>query len=192
MPGIFLRAFAVVFFGSLACSCHAGEDVPVNVESEIASHLEAFEKSKEIGDLEAAEQCITALFSSGFVKPKNEAGIVYLQTLKWCVYALNSISSVYDREFNPNAAVPISIAPLGGNYRSGTSPKTIKEPDIRAEYEKRLAENAKRAEKYIYQSKLRKTLKKIKETMLEASVYYIASQEKEDNPPMGAFILIRE
>jgi len=192
MLGTLLRVFAVVFLGSLVCSCYAGEDVPVNVESEIAKHLKAFEKSKEIDELKDAEKCIVALLSSRLVKPEEEAVTIYLETIKWCVYALDGISSVYDHEFNPNLIPSGNIPPPGGGYRSGTSPKTIKEPDIRAEYEKRLAEIAKKNEHQIYQLTLRRILKRIKETMFEASVYYIASQVKEDNPPLGALGMIWE
>jgi len=61
-----------------------------------------------------------------------------------------------DPTFNADDVPQMNLVPPGGKYDSGIAPESIKEPEIRKEYEKALALNAQKAEKYRYQVKLKK------------------------------------
>lgn len=65
------------------------------------------------------------------------------------------IRSAIDPKFDFNDLPMINMAPPGGNYDSGIAPEDIKEPDVRAAYEKALADNEKKADARSVQGELR-------------------------------------
>lgn len=90
-----------------------------------------------------------------------------------------SLLNVMDKYYNPNYEKPqINIAPPvhdGVIYDSGISPDSIKEPDIRAEYEKAIAENKKKIEIANFQLKLGEQRK----TWITYTVEYIGQTCKD-------------
>ena len=118
--------------------------------------------------------------------------------MKWCIYALDCMSDVFDAAFNPDDKPHFNIGPTPGmssaavNWFSGMSPESIKDGKARAEYEKALADNKNKSENYIFQSKLRKLLRRITENMLEATAYRMALQDGKDGPPQEVLEMIRQ
>lgn len=60
---------------------------------------------------------------------------------------------------DPANLVYMSIAPKGGNYLPGTPPERIVEPEIRKDYQQRIAENFRRSEKNLEQTTARRNKK---------------------------------
>lgn len=67
-----------------------------------------------------------------------------------------SMADVVDENFDFNNMPFSNIAPNGGPYPAGIAPENIQEPEIRKDYEERLAKNAKYALEYRLQRKLKK------------------------------------
>ncbi len=70
------------------------------------------------------------------------------------LFILQAARKEIDADYNFDTPPELSIAPLGP-YPSGIAPESIKEPEIRKEYEKAIAKNKEKAKEYNFQYKLR-------------------------------------
>jgi len=78
------------------------------------------------------------------------------------LHALNSFTSTLDPTWDPNEQIPVHPDPPPGlinNYISGASPESIKDPVLRAQYERAVEENKQRIEEHTVQYMLRHRLK---------------------------------
>lgn len=72
------------------------------------------------------------------------------------LHALRRIERETDPSFDPNDLFVMNVRPpAGANIPSGASPSAIKDPEMRAEYERLIEENIKKAEYYNRQHRLR-------------------------------------
>ena len=71
------------------------------------------------------------------------------------IRVLHFINLEIDNEFDFNDPAAINVSPPWGPYPSGISPDSIKEPQLRKEYERLIAKNREKGKKYNFQSKLK-------------------------------------
>jgi hypothetical protein len=65
------------------------------------------------------------------------------------------INSIIDPQWNPDDSPMMNVAVPGGMYPSGVAPESIREPEIRKQYEAALEANRKKAEKHLEQRSAR-------------------------------------
>lgn len=71
---------------------------------------------------------------------------------------IGALYATADASFNAEKKPSLNSGSPGGQYSSGTDPKSIKEPDLRAAYEKRIAQDRQYAEYYQQQSRILRTV----------------------------------
>ncbi|MDO9527970.1 MAG: hypothetical protein Q7J27_02290 [Syntrophales bacterium] len=85
-----------------------------------------------------------------------------------------AVEKEIDKNFDFTSAPQINIA-APGPYPSGTAPESIKEPELRKEYEKSFEENRKKASEYNFQYRLRNVEKDLS-SQLECFLVEVYSQ----------------
>lgn len=117
-----------------------------------ARAMERFQKTKNVDYIERAVQALESADPPGSQPKRREL------TEGW-LHVLAAIDQESDPHFDPDDLPLGSVKPPSrggiGSYPSGIDPKAIADPALRAEYEKALAKNQEKAEKYSYQRGLR-------------------------------------
>jgi len=144
---------------------------------DILNDLKTFSEREDILSLTKAIAALKALAS--YEKPDaNEWASMRKSQAELWIRTILMIEAKSDKNFNFDDVLQINIAPPGP-YPSGISPASIKEPELREQYEQAQATNKRKAEKYLFQHKL-KEMKSDLFTEAEKSLadLYAASPEK--------------
>jgi hypothetical protein len=132
----------------------------MNSKSEhILNSLGTFHKSKNIQTL---IQVINEIENLGkFQEPSSKEWpkVRKVEAELW-FRVLQSVKKEIYQNHNLDKSPQINVAPPGP-YPSGIAPESIKEPEIRKEYEKAIAENKAKAQRYNSQYKLRDIKKRL-------------------------------
>ena len=79
------------------------------------------------------------------------------EKLKLWLDALNKVEMLKDPEFDPNDVPAVNVAtPYGSTASAGADPSAIKDPELRAQYQRAIDLNAERSKRYLLQTELRK------------------------------------
>ncbi len=122
------------------------------------SQLEEFEKTKDVTNLENAIRAAEQIDISKLTEVQKEAQLRH-RTVKLWLGILAAIDRSLDPKFDPNDLPEESITPPPSGaieYPSAIDPSAIRDPVVRAQYEKALKENSQKAEHYRLQTKLRR------------------------------------
>jgi hypothetical protein len=121
-----------------------------------ARHLAAFEKTKNVKDLQLSLESAEGLAVVGAGDERVEAR---RKIAKLWLDILASIDRNLDHNFDPNNPPPERVTPPSSgavSYPTGIDPKSISDPAARAQYEAALAENRRKTAQYRLQVKLRR------------------------------------
>lgn len=180
----------VVLYGSV---CFSEESVKLNrnIKSEFSKNMDDFEKQHTVVSLESALGNIRDCYSSSFTLNNSEKSTVLKDVLDLSMQLLNQISIVFDSDFNAEDKPLMNICPPGDTIASsGTDPKSIKDSNIRMQYEKMLADNKIKSENYIFQTKLRDINVQLKKLILEAVVYQLSLEDKTGTPSRKLLLML--
>jgi hypothetical protein len=138
-----------------------GEDISVmtNPINRATSLLVEFERSKSIDKLEDAYISVGNIPEPGVDKTVPKA-VARQEKARMLFNLLAVIDQNVDPSFdlnNPKYWVAVNLVPPGTDglrYPSGIDPNDIKEPEIRVRYEAELKENAKKAARGLFQTRL--------------------------------------
>lgn len=87
--------------------------------------------------------------------------------LEMWLWAINKIDHTIDPNFNPADVPQMNVAPpVGAEVSAGASPRAIKDPKLRREYEEAVKANAQKADRYRLQYLLRRLDKQWSTQML--------------------------
>jgi len=136
-----MRSLKVRWIGGLLAALtsmvHAGTEPMVTEAAQ-----KAIMEYKSRGDITAISSVIPRLKE---LPPQNAQGGALL---KVSAELLNALYETADPNFQSNKKPAMNSEVPGGRYRAGTAPESIKEPEIRAAYEKVRTEDFKYAEHY--------------------------------------------
>lgn len=118
---------------------------------------------------DSPSQAISEFKMSGNVWPLSRAigqltGQPRGSLLADCSTILNTLYEAADPAFDKDRVPLLNIAP-GGRYSSGIDPEYIKEPQLKAEYQKKLDSNREYAEYYSQQSRIYGTIDQTAEVL---------------------------
>jgi hypothetical protein len=111
-------------------------------ENEIDSVLELFDEQRR--NLKK--------YSAPFFIERPTEDLRKILTIQWLIYC-HEIDKFINQSFDFGKVPFLNMSPKG-NYRAGIAPKNIKEPEIRKDYEERLAKNAEYAREFRLQHRL--------------------------------------
>lgn len=114
------------------------DKIPLEVEFEILSFLQPDYEDSPLGKVKASE------------RDKQRANRVRLWLRAW-----QRLNNEIDPDFDFDDLPKVNIPPPNTSLRAGVAPEDIKDPILRAEYEAAIRENARKAEAYNRQYKLR-------------------------------------
>jgi hypothetical protein len=119
--------------------------------------------------LKDTSQALSEFKMSGNVLPLSRAigeltGQPRGALLAVCSEILNTLYEVADPGFDKEKVPLLNIAP-GGPYPSGIDPESIKDPQLKADYQKRLDSNRRYAEHYSQQSRIYGTIDQTAEVL---------------------------
>lgn len=120
---------------------------------DILNDLKAFKEREDIQALTKAIAALKALESYERPDANEWASVRKSQAELW-VRAIQMIDAKSDRDFNFDDVPEMNIA-APGPYPSGISPASIKEPELREQYEQAIAANKRKANKYLFQHELK-------------------------------------
>jgi F5/8 type C domain len=140
----------------------AGEntDLMTNQINQANALLAEFEKTKSIDQLEHALRAVERIPPPGVDKAVPWPVARRELTQMWLKF-LATMDQNLDPNFdvnNPTNWAAVELAPPGAGglrYPSGVDPNDIKEPEVRAQYEAELKENAAKAARELFQTRLR-------------------------------------
>ncbi|MBU1862553.1 MAG: hypothetical protein KKH94_02680 [Candidatus Omnitrophica bacterium] len=136
----------------------------MNSKSEqILNSLGMFDKSEDIQILIQIINEMEALYNLQEPDSKEWPEVRKAEADLW-FRVLQSVRKKINRDYDFDNPPQINIAPPGP-YPSGTAPESIKEPEIRKEYEKAIAKNEAITKRYNFQYKLRDIEKKLSRKM---------------------------
>jgi hypothetical protein len=119
-----------------------------------AAMIEAAFHTQDVDELYKIKAQINA-----FVLLPGESNLKWRnKKLELWLNAIQKAHSAIDPSLSVGGAPEINIAPKSAGgvvYDSGVDPKSIKDPDVREDYERRLAENSRKAQVYLRQHTLR-------------------------------------
>lgn len=122
------------------------------ISKEISGGLDSFRKERAPHILEEMIERMVQLKRAKLAS-KEWPAIRKLQTETW-LRMLKAVDQEIDRN-HESAFPPERNVAVPGPYPSGTAPESIKEPEIRREYEKAMAVAEKARKEYVFQQKLR-------------------------------------
>lgn len=125
-----------------------GQQQPMNEELKVDQQISEFKETENIEEL------------GNIIASVNQLGGA-TQRLKSYIKILEIGQKLYDSKFNFKEQISLNIAPPEGAGRSGVEPEEIKDPQLRAKYERDLAENAFKIERVRLQNILHKSLSRI-------------------------------
>ncbi|HRR33328.1 MAG TPA: hypothetical protein P5026_04475 [Kiritimatiellia bacterium] len=156
--GISLVIFTFVFtsFGEKARDDNTMTNLTIEavalISKEISGGLDSFRKEKAPRILEEMIERMVQLKREKLAS-KEWPAIRKLQTETW-LRMLKAVDQEIDRN-HESASPPERNVAVPGPYPSGTAPESIKEPEIRREYEEAMAVAEKARKEYVFQQKLR-------------------------------------
>jgi len=126
---------------------------------EISDNLIRLHKDK---DIHIIEQTISNLISlQELNKPNTKEWPAVRRTQAELWFRLHeAVEKEIDKNFDFNSTLYLNIS-VPGPYPSGTAPESIKEPELRKEYEKAFEENRKKINERNFQCRLRKINKEL-------------------------------
>lgn len=125
---------------------------------QVGKRLEKFEGSRECGELDGIPALIESIWDGN---RQNDASWRSKRRLKLQLWltSLDVVENSVDKNFNENDVPEENMAPPqleGSAYDSGIRPDAIKDPELRAQYEEMLKQNANKAEYYRFQRNIRR------------------------------------
>jgi hypothetical protein len=127
----------------------------------VKKYLEGY-KNKTIYQEEIEIDVVLELFKTQRSNLKKSSSLFFIErpsgdlrktlSIQWLIYC-REMSKFVNLSFDFSKVPFLNMAP-NGNYRAGIAPKNIKEPEIRKDYEERLAKNAEYAREFRLQHTL--------------------------------------
>lgn len=145
------------------------KSIALNLCAALISLSAAYGANSEQTLKDNPSQAISKFKMSGNVWPLSRAigeltGLPRGSLLAVCPDILNTLYEAADPAFDKDRLPSLNIAP-GGPYPSGIDPEHIKDPQLRAEYQKKLDSNREYAEYYTQQSRIYGTIDQTAEVL---------------------------
>jgi len=160
--GLLLTVSSVFVFGAFSLHAEQSGQTPVSGEVAMENPYKAIDARLDISrgpisvdDLSQIGKEIEGL-QVGERSKSGQWSVQRRSKLELWLKAINAVDQMLDPAFNPSDVPQMNIALPGVPMDSGVDPSAIKDPTLRARYEKALKENAAKAERYRVQTRLRK------------------------------------
>ena len=125
---------------------------------QVGKRLEKFGGSRECGELDGIPALIESIWDGNRRDDVSWRSRRRLKLHLW-ITSLDVVERSVDKNFNEDDVPEENMAPPqleGSAYDSGIRPDAIKEPELRAQYEEMLKQNANKAEYYRFQRNIRR------------------------------------
>ena len=121
---------------------------------QVVQKLDAVRASQDLALLADVRKEIESLAAQPEVGESGDGRQRRREVLSLWLNALDCIDQIREPNFDATDVPQINVAPPGSGFRAGVAPSEINDPELRAAYERSIAQNTEKAKKYQIQKKL--------------------------------------
>ncbi len=121
---------------------------------QVVQKLDTVRASQDLALLADVRKEIESLAAQPEVGESGDGRQHRREVLSLWLNALDCIDQMTDPSFDATDVPQINVAPPGSGFRAGVAPSEINDPELRAAYERSIAQNVEKAKKYQIQKKL--------------------------------------